>query len=303
MNCLNCTSKACKTAGKDCTGRQEQFLSCYKQSDVHQDFISADTLTSHGRAGTLNRLEEIREFCLARSFSRLGIAYCWGMENLAENVRDFLSAAGLRITSYRCTAGGVRENQIDDSLGTGVACNPAAQADAANRDKPDLIIEMGLCLGHDIIFHRLLRIPHTVLIVKDRVFSHNPAAALPDYRDPARTFIENIDDKFNMRTPQWLAEQLAASTPPRVVDLRPDTAFASGHIPGALNIPLTSLPQRWEEIGTREQVVVCVCNGSVQSAYALGLLAARGFKKLYNLSGGWGRWEKEERGVERGPAV
>ena len=37
---------------------------------------------------------------------------------------------------------------------------------------------VGLCVGHDSLFFRYAEKPTTVLMVKDRVTSHNPAAAL-----------------------------------------------------------------------------------------------------------------------------
>jgi uncharacterized metal-binding protein len=37
---------------------------------------------------------------------------------------------------------------------------------------------LGLCIGHDTLFIKYCRVPLTVLAVKDRVFGHNPLAAL-----------------------------------------------------------------------------------------------------------------------------
>ena len=60
----------------------------------------------------------------------------------------------------------------------GVNCNPIGQAKAVNKSRADLVIEMGLCLGHDILFHQYLEKPFTVLAVKDRVHKNNPLEAL-----------------------------------------------------------------------------------------------------------------------------
>ena len=57
-------------------------------------------------------------------------------------------------------------------------CNPVAQAMIINDSGVDLAIMLGLCLGHDTIFIKYCNVPLTVLAVKDRVFSHNPLAAL-----------------------------------------------------------------------------------------------------------------------------
>ena len=57
-------------------------------------------------------------------------------------------------------------------------CSPIAQAEVLNHMKVDLAIMLGLCIGHDTLFIKYCRVPMTVLAVKDRVFGHNPLAAL-----------------------------------------------------------------------------------------------------------------------------
>lgn len=48
------------------------------------------------------------------------------------------------------------------------------QAQMLNRAKTELNIQMGLCLGHDILFQKHAEAPVTVLAVKDRVLANNP---------------------------------------------------------------------------------------------------------------------------------
>ncbi|WP_179393661.1 DUF1847 domain-containing protein [Carboxydothermus ferrireducens] len=57
-------------------------------------------------------------------------------------------------------------------------CNPIAQARLFNEVKTDLNVILGLCLGHDILFTRESQAPTTTLIVKDRVYGHNPIKTL-----------------------------------------------------------------------------------------------------------------------------
>ena len=47
-----------------------------------------------------------------------------------------------------------------------------------NRSNVDMAVMLGLCLGHDTLFIKYCRVPMTVIAVKDRVFGHNPLAAL-----------------------------------------------------------------------------------------------------------------------------
>ena len=67
-------------------------------------------------------------------------------------------------------------NITDDHRG--LFCNPIAQAEICNKAGTQLNYILGLCLGHDILFMRNSKAPVSVLIVKDRVTGHNPAAAL-----------------------------------------------------------------------------------------------------------------------------
>jgi len=57
-------------------------------------------------------------------------------------------------------------------------CNPITQAKILNDEKTEFNIAVGLCVGHDALFFRYAEAPCTVLIAKDRVFGHNPAAGL-----------------------------------------------------------------------------------------------------------------------------
>jgi len=57
-------------------------------------------------------------------------------------------------------------------------CNPIGETKIFNRAGTGLNLTMGLCVGHDILFMRHSEADVSPLIVKDRVFVHNPAGAL-----------------------------------------------------------------------------------------------------------------------------
>lgn len=59
-----------------------------------------------------------------------------------------------------------------------VICNPIAQAMLLNKEKTDLNIIFGLCVGHDTLFIMHSEAPVTCLAVKDRVLAHNPMGAI-----------------------------------------------------------------------------------------------------------------------------
>lgn len=181
MDCLSCSSKMCKVKGADCFGLHGSSLDGYAQSDALSIVQSASELTSNGRAGTLSRMQEIVEYCKSQMFKTVGLAYCYGIEKIAEKVKQILSEAGIQVYGARCTIAGVKEHEIDQSKTShAIACNPLGQAEQLNRTA-DFVIEMGLCLGHDVLFHQKLTKPFTVLLVKDRVHRHNPLAGIELY--------------------------------------------------------------------------------------------------------------------------
>ncbi len=174
MNCLNCQSKACKTEKRDCTGNRDNTILRYQDDELADMFGNADALVAKGRAGTLSRIEEIAEYSALQGYTKIGLAYCFSMEDLAGKVGNFLQEKGFSVSSYRCTIQGIREKEINENLGESAACNPAGQAETVNRGDAEFVIEMGLCLGHDVIFHRYLKKPFTVFTVKDRVLNNCP---------------------------------------------------------------------------------------------------------------------------------
>lgn len=181
LNCLDCKNKSCKTQGADCFGLHDASLEIYKGEGVLDSVKSSSTLVDNGRAGQLSRFQEVIEFCKLQGYKKIGLAYCFGMEDLADEVREKMTSQGLNILPARCTMGGVKESEINsEKTNDVISCNPAGQATFLN-ERADFVVEMGLCLGHDVIFHKELTVPFTVLIVKDRVYNHNPLEAIKHF--------------------------------------------------------------------------------------------------------------------------
>jgi rhodanese-related sulfurtransferase len=77
------------------------------------------------------------------------------------------------------------------------------------------------------------------------------------------------------------AKALAASGA-KVVDVRTPEEFASGHVPGAINIPYDQLPRRAAEIGPTSTKVVLYCRTGRRSGMAADALQKAGFSNLYD---------------------
>ena len=68
----------------------------------------------------------------------------------------------------------------------------------------------------------------------------------------------------------------------RVVDVRTPQEFASGHVPGAINIPYEEIGKRASEIGPPSTPVVLYCRTGRRSEIAAGALQKAGFSKVYD---------------------
>ena len=69
-----------------------------------------------------------------------------------------------------------------------------------------------------------------------------------------------------------------------IVDVREEQEFAAGHLKNAVNIPLTQLKERMDEI-PRDVPVYVHCRTSQRSYYALCELIGNGYKNVCNISG------------------
>lgn len=180
-DCFSCSNKACRTVGADCFGIADLSRDIYSREEVIEMLKNASTLVDGGRAGQLSRFQEVVEFCKTQGYQAVGIAYCFGLEPLAMEIGDILKEEGVPVVPARCSMGGIKEHEINPDKSNDVfSCNPAGQASFLNT-RADFVLELGLCLGHDVLFHQELTVPHTVLLVKDRVYGHAPLEGIKNF--------------------------------------------------------------------------------------------------------------------------
>ena len=80
-----------------------------------------------------------------------------------------------------------------------------------------------------------------------------------------------------------------------VVDVCTRKEFSEGHIPDALNLPLSDLAKEAEnKLGkNKEKPVIISCRTGSRAKGAARKLARAGFRDIYILSGGNAAWQKE----------
>ena len=89
-----------------------------------------------------------------------------------------------------------------------------------------------------------------------------------------------------------------------LVDVRPDTDFANGHIPGSvsLSVPVALSSDSLEEVARPDDPVIFSCFGKhcPYAAYAAAKARLWGYKRVYRFAGGFPAWQAEGRPVAVG---
>ncbi|SDN07247.1 Rhodanese-related sulfurtransferase [Sediminibacillus halophilus] len=75
----------------------------------------------------------------------------------------------------------------------------------------------------------------------------------------------------------------------QLIDVREPKEFDGGHILGARNIPLSQMRNRLTEL-RKDQPIYMYCQNGTRTARAAILLNKKGYNELYQLQGGFKKW-------------
>ena len=87
-----------------------------------------------------------------------------------------------------------------------------------------------------------------------------------------------------------LEDRLKTTPGAKVLDVRTADEYGEGHIPGALFMPFTEIPQKYDALPPRETPLFVSCAQGVRSRVACNLLAHLGYSKLFNVTEGMNAW-------------
>jgi len=190
MPCASCVDQTCFS------GQGEMPVGCPEQnreeSNSQEPVAGFAEFVAQIRKKHINRINEVIEYARFTQIEKIGIACCIGLHDELRVVTSMLKKAGLHSISIMCKTGTYEKKSVGvpsrfrmtTQTGYGVgcaACNPVAQAMVLNREKTDLNLIIGLCVGHDSIFMKYSEAPTATLIAKDRSNGHNPAAVLYNF--------------------------------------------------------------------------------------------------------------------------
>ncbi len=123
------------------------------------------------------------EFARRVGAKKIGIATCAGLLHESRIFARILKANDFEVFGIACKVAAVPKTKInigDEYImrPNEPMCNPVLQAKLLNKNKTQLNVVVGLCVGHDSLFYKYAKAPTTTLVTKDRLTGHNPVAAL-----------------------------------------------------------------------------------------------------------------------------
>lgn len=195
LQCSKCNKQACWSkapeSGPDfCPTKTQkdvinEVLKAYQEDPEVRKMAIAAARTEGRSYMKWTRVEDTIDFAREMGYKRLGIATCVGLIAESRILTKILETKGFEVVSICCKSGAIPKEDIglldSEKAIPGTfepICNPVAQAKLLDASGSELSILVGLCVGHDSLFIKHSKAPVTVLIAKDRMTCHNPAAAL-----------------------------------------------------------------------------------------------------------------------------
>lgn len=90
---------------------------------------------------------------------------------------------------------------------------------------------------------------------------------------------------------EQFGERLKATADVMLIDVREVAEYRSGHLPGAINIPLSQLRSRIGEVAkANDREVLLYCRSGMRSKQAAAIMRGQGVERLGHLQGGITSW-------------
>jgi rhodanese-related sulfurtransferase len=94
-------------------------------------------------------------------------------------------------------------------------------------------------------------------------------------------------------SPQALNLLIESNQAPVVLDVRSEEEFRFGHIPGAVNLPVTQMPGRIDDLTAyKDREIVVHCEVGPRAGMASWMLKRSGYENLVELKGHMQAWRK-----------
>ena len=215
FTCVDCSVKKCST-GKNkypsfCVSKT---LSKEEVDESKKNYLDDEENLKIARASAeieadfycrASRVEETIRWAKKLGAKKIGIVTCVGLIDESRVLAGLLRDYGFEVFGVGCKVGEVAKEEIGIEKRCNVTgnnmCNPIIQAKLLNKEKTDINIVMGLCVGHDSLFYKYSEAITTTLVVKDRLLGNNPVAALNNIKSCYKYLRElKCDDELENKT-------------------------------------------------------------------------------------------------------
>jgi rhodanese-related sulfurtransferase len=120
-----------------------------------------------------------------------------------------------------------------------------------------------------------------------------PANTTHPYKLSPKDLLEHVNSGMQYFSPDEVAHMLVSKDPSLVlIDVRAETEYEKFHLPGSINIPLSSLlDDQWQDYVNQDlRYNVFYSNGTVNANQAWMLTRQLGYQNNYVLQGGLNYW-------------
>ena len=191
-SCIDCAVKACMTPDNEenypkfCQTREitdevrQEVIELYQSDEENAMVMKAAAEVE--MMGKMTRVEETMEFAKRIGAKKIGIVTCIGVLSEARMLGKIFRTQGFEVYGVSCKCGAIRKKAIGldqktEKMGI-MTCDPILQARRMDEENVDLIVTIGLCVGHDAIFYKYAKGLVTTLFTKDKITVHNAVAPL-----------------------------------------------------------------------------------------------------------------------------
>jgi molybdopterin/thiamine biosynthesis adenylyltransferase/rhodanese-related sulfurtransferase len=112
---------------------------------------------------------------------------------------------------------------------------------------------------------------------------------MPGYHE----LLQQVKSEIDEVDAETTSRLLAGAEPPLLVDVREQSEWDEGHLPGAVHIPRGYLESRIERFAPRrDRPIVLYCAVGERSAFAAKALQELGYERVSSLAGGYLDWKR-----------
>jgi rhodanese-related sulfurtransferase/TusA-related sulfurtransferase len=183
------------------------------------------------------------------------------------------------------------------------SCNIHATLDCSGYDCPMVLVQLKECLDRleegEIVEVITEDTPNFQLVLKgwsaetnDHYYnSFRENMKTHHYIQKARESVRKDPVPFpGIITNDELKSMLLTKKPIHIMDVREDIEFMLGHVPQAINVPLSNFTENLAKF-KREETYYVICRTGNRSDYACKYLRKLGFKNVYNVLPGMYQWD------------